>query len=76
MTFSTVGKTSSPDRAYAALVLRMKPGEGLIQLSADEVERFTAGQAVTKHSGDSNGRFRITLKLTRPRGKAARFEGL
>lgn len=48
-------------------------GEGTISLTADELKALTAGKPVTKQSGDSQGVFTLTVKVTRPRSKAKRF---
>ncbi len=41
-----------------------------------ESRALAAGKAITKHSGDSKGHFKVVAKLTRPNSKAARFAGL
>jgi hypothetical protein len=51
-------------------------GEAVLTLTPEEKRRFDAGEPVVKHSGDCRGRFKIVVKLTRPRSKAARMEGL
>jgi hypothetical protein len=51
-------------------------GEGILTLSPEEKRLFKSGAPVVKRSGDGGGHFKITVKLTRPRSKAARFRGL
>ncbi len=44
-----------------------------ISLSEQETEDFKAGKQVVKLSGDSNGVFKVVLKLTRPRNRRKRY---
>jgi len=51
-------------------------GEKSLRLTADEVKLFEAGKPVVKRTADCNGHIKITVKMTRPRTKKARFAGL
>ena len=57
-------------------MISIEPGGGFLILYKAEHERFKTGKMVVKRSGDSEGHFRIAVKLTRPLKKADRFEGL
>jgi len=48
-------------------------GEGTISFTAEEFKALQAGKPVVKQSGDSQGVFTLTVKITRPRSKAKRF---
>jgi hypothetical protein len=50
--------------------------EFIIRLTPEEREAFLAGRQVKRISGDSKGRFTVTVKLTRPKTKAERMAGL
>ena len=50
--------------------------EFILRLTAEERLDFLGGKTVKRDSGDSRGHFTVTVKLTRPKTKAARFRGL
>lgn len=50
--------------------------EFLIRLTPEERATFLAGQPVKRISGDSKGKFTVTVKMTRPETKKERMEGL
>jgi hypothetical protein len=54
----------------------IEPDGGALILTAAEKTALDLGQEVVKRSGDCNGHFKIVVKMTRPKTKAARFRGL
>lgn len=55
---------------------RLASGEKTLRFTEAEVKALEAGKPVVKHAADSKGHFKITVKMTRLRTKAARFQGL
>jgi hypothetical protein len=51
-------------------------GTGYLELSKAEVELLKARKPVVKRGAYAKGHFKITVKMTQPRSKEARFRGL
>ena len=54
----------------------INPGFAYLILDPAEKAALESGKEVVKRSGDCNGHFKITVKLTRPKTKKDRFAGL
>ena len=70
----TYGATS-PTNMLASQIF-INPGFAYLILDPTEQAVLESGKAVTKRSADSKGHFKITVKLTRPKTKKARFANL
>ena len=71
-----MGVISEAMHCKVSVPIDVEEGGGALILTAQEKDDLDSGKEVVKLSGDYKGHFKITVKMTRPKTKAARFRGL